>query len=167
MLDQFFLGTIYVWTQKKFGPRILLNQSKLFWNVNFLTNNYFWPQTANTKFFGPNIFQTQIFWTQYFVGYEFYRYFLLDPNCTWEWSLTLALCQLVFISCYDVFILDSFLSCYYVDIFYSSLSLNINQKTGVMVHTYSHLLVGVQNLLAQGEMVGWMKGKIRLPTRWD
>ena len=38
-----------------------------------------------------------VFWNKNFVDSKFYRYFLLDLNCTWEWSLTLAFVQL---ACY-------------------------------------------------------------------
>ena len=38
-----------------------------------------------------NLLELELFWTQHF----------LDSKCTWEWSLTLALAQLVLFSCPD------------------------------------------------------------------
>ena len=45
-------------------------------------------QTGSRKFFGP---ETKMFWTQYFFGTNIF----LVQKCTGEWSLTLALAQLV------------------------------------------------------------------------
>ena len=62
--------------------------------------HFFWTQ----KFLRPKIFLTQnlvghkkfseltFFWTQQFLVLKI----LLDPTCTWKWSLTLVLAQLVY-----------------------------------------------------------------------
>ena len=50
-----------------------------------LTQN-FWIQ----DFFGPKIFMK--FLTPHFFGLKIF----LDPKCTWKWSLTMALTQIVF-----------------------------------------------------------------------
>ena len=56
-----------------------------------LTQN-FWIQDL----FGPKMFtELKHFWTQHFFGLKIF----FDPKCTWEWSLTLALAQLVELFC--------------------------------------------------------------------
>ena len=70
------------WTKNYLQPTNILWDPKFFWTKNY----------SDPKFFGPKIILTQKFvWTQKFFVLKFF----LDPKYTREWSLTLALAQLV------------------------------------------------------------------------
>ena len=59
----------------KSDPRFFLTQN--FWIQNFLDPNF--------------LLELKLLWTQHFFGPKIF----LGSKCTWEWSLTLALAQLV------------------------------------------------------------------------
>ena len=89
----FFLSPKFFWTQNFFGPKIFLVVNfkglQIFMELQiFFWHKIYWTQ----KNVGPKTYLDPIFfWNQNFVWHKIFW----DPKCSWEWSLTLALAQLV------------------------------------------------------------------------
>ena len=96
IFDPFFpqinFCTLHFFAPKIFGPYIW---TQIFFTKNFvwweqlLTYNFCWPKIFLTLVLGHKIFQDK--WGLTFL----YQILTHKPKCTWEWSLTLALAQLV------------------------------------------------------------------------
>ena len=100
MLIQMIFDTKFTWTEQFFGTKIFWHKifldPKLFWTKNVLDQKFVWTKILlDQNFFRPNIFLDQtFFWTQTFFGTKIFLDQILFI-CTWEWSFTLALAQLV------------------------------------------------------------------------
>ena len=113
--SQEFFGATNFFDRTFFGP-------KFFWH-NFWTH-FFGPKLVDQTFIlTTNIFYQILFWTQSFLDPKVLEFFwahnlfgqirlqmlkilIYKPKCTWEWSLTLALAQLV---CYTLHTTDCLL----------------------------------------------------------
>ena len=96
-------GRTQIFWTKNFLDQNLLNQNffgpKISWTQNFLDPKFFGPK----NFLDPNILDPDL----YILGIKClrtnevtnfgYQILIQKPKCPWDWSLTLALAQLVFI----------------------------------------------------------------------